>query len=630
MGADTIPKLLVERYRQYGDGKVALRKKDFGIWNSYTWKDYYEKVKYFSLGLISFGLKREDKVSIIGENDPQYYWAELAIQAAGGIMVGIFTDASHKEVKYYLEHSDSRFVVAHDQEQVDKIIEVQDQLPLVEKVIYWDPKGLWSYTEPYLISFEDVVEIGKTFDKESPDLFDQELEKGKGKDISCFCYTSGTSGLPKGAMISHTMLLNASKTWSSIDPWHDTDEYLTFIPPAWIAEQIIGLTGSLWIGLTVNFSEDPETVQEDLREIGPGVIFYAARIWENLASTVQAHMLDASPLKKFLFNYFLGLSDKIVDLEENREKPGFFTGLLNRLGDFWIFRPLRDNLGLSRVRHAYTAGAFLSPDMGKFFHALGIKLKQAYGLTEITPISIHSNKDVKYETIGQIVPGIEMKVLDDGQMAFKNENYMFDGYYKDPEKTAEALQDGWFLTGDAGYLRDDGHLIYYDRAKDMMPLSTGEKYSPSFIEGRLKFSPYILDIMIVGTQRPYVSALVIIDFAILGKWAESKRIPYTTFSDLSQRPETYDLIQKEMGRVNNTLADEAKIKRFFNLPKELDPDEGELTRTRKIKRPVIAQRYKDLIDAMYEDVEDTFLDIDITYEDGRKGRLRSPVSIRSI
>lgn len=630
MAEDTFPKLLLRNYKKYGTRKIAMRKKDFGIWNPYTWEDYYLKVKFFSFGLISLGLKRGDKAIIIGENDPEYYWAELAIQAAGGICVGIFTDASYKELEYYITHSDAVFVVAHDQEQVDKILEVKEKIPKVERVIYWDPKGLWNYQEPFLISFRDVLDIGREYERATAIDFEELVKKGGPEDIACFCYTSGTSALPKGAMLSYEFLLKAAEKWMMDDPVTESDEYLTHIPPAWIVEQILGVAGNLITGMKVNFPEERDTVQADLREVGPNLVFYAARLWENVISTVQSKMLDASFLKRKLYNFFLRTSDQVIDSELHKKKVNLFFKALARLGDFWVFRPLRDKLGFTNLRHAYTAGAFLSPDMSKFFFALGIKLQQIYGLTEITPLSKHSLHDVKHETVGKLCQGVELKITGEGEIVFRSPGCAFSGYYKDPEKTAETIRDGYVSTGDSGFLREDGHLIYYDRVKNMARLSDGNLYSPSYLEGRLKFSPYILDTMIIGADRKFVSALIVIDFGVLAKWAEKNRIGYTSFTDLSQHPEVYNLIQREIESINKTQPPASKVRRFFNLPKELDPDEGELTRTRKIRREFVEARYKNLIDAVYNGEEVVSLEIDIKYEDGRTGRLRSPVTIRDV
>jgi long-chain acyl-CoA synthetase len=630
MVEDTLPKLLKRNADQYGDRRVAMRRKEYGIWQPYTWRQYYESVKYFSLGLISLGLEPGDKVSIIGENDPEWYWGELAAQAAGGAVVGIFTDCIPSEVKYYIQNSDTKFVIAHDQEQVDKILAIKDELPLLRGVIYWDPKGLWFYHDPLLHSFEQVMDLGRKFEEIHPGHFEARVAAGKGDDIAVFCYTSGTTSLPKGAMVRHQNMIETAGAWHAVDPWRPSDDYVSFVPPAWAAEQYIGVTGGLIASVTVNFPEEPETVQENIREIGPQVLMYSARLWENVCSSVQAEMADAEGLKRLTDRIFHPVGYQMGQATLLGKQPGLALKALYRIADLALLRGLRDRIGLSRVRYAYTAGAALSPDILTFFRALGINLKQFYGLTETGLLTLHREKDIRPETVGTCLPGSEIRISPEGEILARSVG-MFAGYYKNPEATAKALEDGWYHTGDGGYIDEFGHLIYLDRLSEFRDLSGGRKFSPSYIEIRLRFSPYIKDCMTVGgPNRDYVTAVINIDYANVGSWAEKRGLAYTTFTDLSQKPAVYDLIQSEIERVNRTLPDEQRIKKFVLLHKEFDPDEAELTRTRKLRRSFVEQRYSDLIEAMYGDADQFVAEAVITYQDGRKGAIKTAITVRTI
>jgi len=628
---DTIPKLLVANFQKYGAQRTALRRKDRGIWKGYTWKDYCNHVKHFSLGLISLGFKPGDRIAIIGDNDPEYYWAEIASQAARGSSVGIFTDSAPEEVKYIINDSDSSFVVTQDQEQVDKMLRIKEEIQGVRKVIYWDPKGLWFYDDPWIMSFASVEDLGKSYDKEHPGLFEQNVQDTTGTDIAVLCYTSGTTGLPKGVVLSHNNVLGCSRGYIGSDPWYSDDNYLSFLPPAWGAEQYLGIASGLQSGLTVNFPETAETVQEDIREISPQCIFYASRIWEDVASTVQAKISDSTLLKRFLYNAFLPYSYKIETLKEQNKKPGTLLRLLGFLGYVLVFRALLDKLGFLKVRAAYTAGAPLSPDTFGFLRALGINLKQFYGTTETGINTIHRTGDVRHESVGQLIPGSSIKISEDQEILLKG-TAPFEGYYKKREITEEKVtEDGWFHTGDAGYIDEKGHLIYLERVEDMRELSDGHKFPPQYIEGKLKFSPYIKDVMAVGGQeRDYVTALVQIDFANMGKWAEENRVNYTTFTDLSQKPEVYDLVQREIDRVNRSLPNRSRIKKFLNLHKEFDPDDAELTRTRKLRRRFVEDRYGELITALYGDETETTIRTEFTYQDGKKAVMETLLKIRFV
>jgi long-chain acyl-CoA synthetase len=627
--ADTLPKFLVRNYQKYGTKRVTVRQKDFGIWNRYTWQDYYENVKYLALGLLSLGLERNDKVTIIGENAPEWFWAEYAVQAAGGVPSGIFTDSIPSEVSYIVKHSGSRFVLAEDQEQVDKFLKLKAEDGLEFKnIIYWDPKGLNNYDDPALLSYKRVQELGKEYEKQHPGLFEQKIEQGKPEDISVILYTSGTTGLPKGAMLTQGSLVAAGKMWMWMDPWYETDEYVSFISPAWATEQFYGVSAGLQSGARINFPEEPETVQENIREVGPQTVMFGPRLWEDITSRVQAKMIDATFLNRLIYSLCLPVGYKRADLQAVRKKPGLYWKALFRIADLAVFRPIRDSVGLMKVRSAFTGGAPLNAESFRLLRALGINLKQFYGLTETGGVTMHEEDGVRYDTVGKCVKGMEIRITDEGEILARGAS-VFVGYYKNPEVTAEKLRDGWFHTGDAGYFDDDGQLVFLGRVKDLVAVG-GHMVSPEHIEGRLKFSPFIKDAMVIGgMERPYLTALVQIDFENVGRWAEKNKLPYTTFTDLSQKPEVYKLTLEHVNRINRILPSYSQVRRYSHLHKQFDADEAELTRTRKLRRQFINDRYKGLIDAMYTDNSLYKVETEVKYRDGRKGTMETAITIQS-
>lgn len=633
---DTLPKCLVAARPKFGAHRVAMRQKDKGIWREYTWQQSYEQVRRLTLGLIRLGLQRGEKVCIIGDNDPQYFWTQLAIQAAGGVAVGIFTDSIPAEIQHIVQHSDTVLVFAKDQEQCDKFLDIRDRIPAVRRVIYWDDKGLWSYSDPWLMSFEAVQALGQSLDAEQPDLFDRSVGEGRGDDLAVFCYTSGTTGQPKGAMISHSNLILGADQGVQIDPRGPTDEYVSFLPPAWITENALGLTYHLRFGVVVNFPEAPETVQENIREIAPHSLLFSARLWENLVALVQVRMAECSWLNRWLYKMFMPVGYKVAGLRfEQRQPVGLLWRLLHALGEFAVFHPLRDKLGLTRVTSAYSSGAALSPDVIRFFRAIGVSIKQLYGSTEAQTHTLHIGDDVKFETVGVPPPGVELRISDAGEIHVSSVT-VFQGYYKNPEATARALftdEEGrrWFRTGDAGHFGPDGHLIYLDRVKELIELAGGQRYSPQYIEGRLKFNPFIRDVMTVGgADKAFVTALINIDFENVGHWAEKCGLAYTTFVDLSQKPEVYELIRKEVEQVNRTLPPAARVRKFVLLHKEFDADEGELTRTRKLRRDRCSERYRDMLVAMYDGGQEVRVQAEVRYRDGREGVVETTVHIMTL
>lgn len=628
---DTLPKCLVAGAHKYGDDKVAMRQKDRGIWREFTWRESYEQVRRFALGMVSLGLQRGDKVCIIGDNDPQYFWAQLAVQAAGGVAVGIFTDSVPREIQYVVDHSDATFVLAKDQEQCDKLLEIRDQVPNVRRVIYWEEKGLWSYDESWLICYEEVEALGHAQQEKQPGLFEELVARGKGSDLALFCYTSGTTGLPKGAMISHSNLIAGCDLTMKVDPRTHMDDYVSFLPPAWITENVLGLTVHLRTGMIVNFPEAPETVQENIREIAPQALLFSSRLWENMVAMVQMRITDTSSINRFLYRLFMPVGDKVARMRsEERRQPSLLWRSLYALGEPALFRPLRDKLGLINTKSAYSSGAALSPDVVRFFRAIGVNIKNLYGSTEAQVHTLHIGDDIRFETVGVPMPGMEVKIADDGEILVRGPS-LFQGYYKDPEATAEKLRDGWFHTGDAGYIDEDGHLIYLDRVKDLLELAGGERFSPQYVEGQLKFSPYVKDTMTIGgADKEYVTAIINIDFGNVGRWAEGRGLAYTTFVDLSQKPEVYDLIRADVERVNRTLPPPARVRKFVLLHKEFDPDEAELTRTRKLRRAFMEDRYTLMIDTMYGGGEEVRVRAEVEYRDGRTGVVETSVRVCSL
>ncbi len=631
MAEETLPQLLQRNYDCYGDKKVGMRKMDFGIWQRYTWKDYYQNVKYFCLGLMSLGFERGDKIAILGENDPEWYWGEIAAQAAGGAAAGIFVDCLPPEIKHIVNHSDSKFVVAEDQEQVDKLLRLKDEIPNVIKVIYWDPKGLWNYDDPILMNFKQVQELGREYEKSHPGLFEENVAQGKGDDLAVLCYTSGTTGLPKGAMLSHNNIRYCSGVLKRIDGFSDQDEYVSYISPAWALEQFVGITSGLDCAMTVSFPEEPETVQEDIRDIGPHVLFYSSRLWENLAAQIQVKIADTTRFNRFAYNAGLRIGYKMTEFWEKNKKPPLHWLLLYKLAHLMVLRPLRDKIGLKRTRITYSTGAALSPDVVRFFYAMGVKLSNIYGSTESGPIATTWGEGVNFEAVGRpVVEKDQIRISEDGEIVVQSKG-VFQGYYKNPEATAKKLPDGWYHSGDAGHITEDGYLIYWDRMDELLELADGTKFAPQYLESRLRFSPYVRDMMAVGgKERPYITAIINIDFDNVGKWAEGRNIPYTTFTDLSQKPEVRGLIQEEVEKLNRVLPEGARIRKFANLHKEFDADEAELTRTRKLKRGPMEERYRDLVNSMYEDQEKFPLEAEVTYQDGRKGVVTTDIAINSL
>jgi len=626
----TIPKLFLEKCKRYGKKKVAMREKEFGIWRPITWEDYYNNVKYLSLGMIKLGLKRGDKVAMIGDNRPEGLWAEMATLCAGGIAVWLFQDCLMEEVKYIIDHSDSKFLVGEGQEEVDKGLSIFDECPKLERIIWDDPKGMRNYDQTCLVSIAEAQKLGREMEREHPGLFEETAQQGTGDDICLLFYTSGTTALPKGALLSHHNMLSMGAALMAIDPCTEADDFVSYLPFAWIGEQMMSISCGLQVGFTINFPEEPEVAQENIREIGPHVMFAPPRMYEQWTRTVQVKYLDSTWLKRKIYSLSTKVGYHVANLKFDKKSVPVHWVILNWLAYILMQKKLRDHLGLSRIRNAYTGGAAMGPDHFRFFHALGVNLKQIYGQTEIAGISVvHRTGDIKFDTVGTPIPGTEIDITDDGEIIAKSPS-VFLGYYKNPDATEKTLVDGWLYSGDKGFIDEDGHLVVFDRSKDVMTLRDGRPFSPQYLETRLKFSPYIQDAWVIGDKREYIVAVMCIDYTVTGKWADEKKLNYTSYPELSQKPEVYELVRSQIMEANKDLPTVARIHKFVNLYKEFDPDDDELTRTRKLRRAFVEDRYRQIVDALYADTDTVHIDTVIKYEDGREAHIITDLRVEFV
>jgi long-chain acyl-CoA synthetase len=628
---DTWPKILKYNYETYGEHRKAMRYKHYGIWEPFTWKDYYLSVKYLALGLLSLGFEPGDKMVIMGDNTPQWYCAELAAQANHGVSVGLYSDLTPREIRYISENSEAKFAVVQDQEQVDKFLQIKHELPSLEKIIYWNYKGLAHYDDPILMGYREVLGEGRKYEEEHRGLFEQNVDTGKPDDVCALVYTSGTTGAaPKGAVHTYRTMRTGAGYHLNLDPWHENDNVVPYLPPAWVTEQWLGIGCHLLSAGILNFTEAPETQQRDIKEIRPDIVCYSARQWESQVAMVQARIHSADPLKRFAFRLLMPIGYKMADLRYRKQKPSFFLKVLYALADLSLFRRLRSSLGLSNARICYTIGAVLSPDAFRFYHALNLPLKSLYGTTEGGALTGAKNDDIGLETVGPVHDGAELRITEKGEIVCRQPG-MFVGYYKDPDKTGEVLKDGWFYTGDNGFIRKDGHIVFVDRVKDLIALDTGDKLAPQSVESRLRFSPYIKDAwVVVGKGGAYASVIIIINYNNVGRWAGQRRVAYSTFAELSQKAEVHELVEQEIDRINRTLSAGCRVKKYVNLHKEFDPDEGELTRNRKLRRAFLEERYRELIDAIYADKREVPIEARVIYRDGRMGTIKTNLIIKSV
>jgi long-chain acyl-CoA synthetase len=627
----TLPQILAQQAERFGSSKTAIREKAFGIWQTYTWDDYLAYVKKTALGFSTLGFKRGEHIGIITNNLPEWLFSELGAQSMGGITLNLFTSSITEELCFALNRVQATYVVAQDQEQVDKLIEGRERLAHVRRVIYIDPTGMTSYrNDPWLLGFSSLLDLGDTLDREKPSFFTDELRKGKRDNVAVMIQTSGTTGVSKLAMLSHRNITEMATNWIEALPVTGNDNWMSISPPAWIVDQMWGVGVALLSGSAMNFPETPETAKEDFREIGPSIIITSSRFWEDMASFIMVKIADSGWIKRNLFRLAVSIGKKIIENKASNGSIALFYQIAHRMASALVYRPLLDRIGCSGFTSAFTGGHPISPDVILFFHAIGLNLKQCYGLTEAGGIfQIQTDNEVKPETVGKPLPRTHVKISDDQEVLVRSDAN-FVGYYQDFRTTEEAFNDGWLKTGDAGYIDRDGHLVIIGRKSDIIKNKDGEAFSPDFIETRLKFSPYIKEAVMFGEGRPYITALINIDMGNVGNWAEERMIPYTTYTDLSQQPPVEELILTEVRQVNEKLPDIMRIRKFILLYKLLDADDEELTRTGKVRRRFIYGLYIKLIEAMYGDLKEVHVTGKVHYRDGHIGEIETTVKIINV
>jgi len=632
---DTFPKLLQHNAEHLAD-KPAIREKDFGIWQTWTWSQMREEVRRLAAGLAARGFQRGEVLAIIGDNRPRLYWGIAAAQCLGGVPVPAYQDAAAEELQFLLEHAAAKFVLAEDQEQVDKVLEVQDRCPALEEVIYDDPRGLRSYDHSRMHDFDAIQAEGREFLDKHPGFFEEQVAMGKGSDTSIILYTSGTTGRPKGVVLSYDNMVITARHGVAFDNLSENEEVLAYLPMAWVGDHLFSYAQAYIAGFCVSCPESPDTVMHDMREIGPTFFFAPPRIFENLLTQVHIRMDDAARIKQLLFHYFMGVAQRVgPDILR-----GVDVGLLDRIkyaiGYVLVYGPLKDTMGMSRIRLAYTAGEAIGPEIFDFYRSLGINIKQLYGQTEAAVnITLQPDGEVYPDTVGRPAPDVEIEIDDRGEVLYRSPG-VFQCYHKNEEATREVKsEDGWVHTGDAGFFDANGHLKIIDRVKDVGRLNDGSMFAPKYIENKLKFFPHVREAVAIGHERDYCTAIVNIDLEAVGNWAERRNIPYSSYQELAARPEVYKLVEDSVAKVNADLSEDDKlsssqIRRFVILHKELDADDGELTRTRKVRRGFIAEKYEEIVDALYGGAPSCHVETQVTYEDGRVGTLAGDLEIRDM
>jgi len=633
-GPQSVPALLHRNATQFA-GKPAYREKEYGIWQSWTWSQTRDEVEALALGMMELGLREGDFVAVIGRNRPYLYWAMIAAEMCGAVPVPLYQDANAEEMAFVMSHCGARFAVVGDQEQVDKIFEVQEQLPEFERMIYLDPRGLRKYDHAVLDAYRDVQEMGRT----NRDKHIAELEARQAKlnydSTGVMLYTSGTTGRPKGVVLSNRNIIETAKSSSEFDNLRSTDEILAYLPMAWVGDFIFSVGQALWTGFCTNCPESADTMHVDLREIGPTYYFAPPRVFETQLTNVMIRMEDASRFKKWLFDTFMAHARKVGPAILDGKQVGTMDRIKYQLGELMVYGPLKNTLGFSRVRVGYTAGEAIGPEIFDFYRSLGINLKQLYGQTEATVfITAQPDGQVRSDTVGVTCPGVELRIAENGEVFYRSPG-VFVEYYKNPESTAETKDaDGWVATGDAGFIEEStGHLRIIDRAKDVGKMADGSLFAPKYVENKLKFFPNILEVVVFGNGRSECTAFVNIDLTAVGNWAERNNIGYASYQELTRHPQVMDTIQSHVEEVNASIAEDemlsgCQVHRFVVLHKELDADDGELTRTRKVRRKVISEKYADIIAALYDGSKSVSTETEVTYEDGRKGSIKATLDVR--
>ena len=629
---DTFPRLLLHQARVRPD-RPAVREKDLGIWQTWTWAQALEEVRALACGLAAQGFKRGDRLAVVGDNRPRLYWAMMAAQALGGVPVPLYQDAVAAELAFVLQDADIGFAVAEDQEQVDKLLENIPKFPRLERIYYDDPRGLRHYVQAELTSLDALQALGREHARRHAGFFDAEVAKGRPDDIAVILYTSGTTGNPKGVAQTHAALIETARVLVAFDGLTEEDEVLCYLPMAWVGDFLYSYAQSLVAGFRLNCPESPETVMTDLREIGPTYYFGPPRVYEAILTQVMIRIEDAGWLKRRMFHAFMALAKRVgMNILEGKPAP-LKDRVLYALGELFVYGPLKNVLGLSRLRVAYTGGEAIGPDLFDFYRSIGVNLKQLYGMTETcVTVSMHASGEVRLETVGKPMPGVEVRIADSGEVLVRSPGVMRE-YHKRPDATREAIDaNGFFHTGDAGFFDAEGHLKIIDRAKDVGRLAGGALFAPKYLENKLKFFPYIKEAVCFGHGRDEVCAFVNIDMAAIGNWAERRNIAYSGYADLAARPEVCELVRECVEKVNRDLAADAalggsQIHRFLILNKELDADDGELTRTRKVRRRHIAEKYSALVEALYSGKPSCFVETQMRFEDGRTGTVSADLAI---
>ncbi|WP_068086940.1 AMP-binding protein [Polycladidibacter stylochi] len=633
---DTFPKVLLANATVFKD-KPAMREKDLGIWITWNWGEVLEEVRALSIGLQHLKFRSGEKVAIVGANRPQLYWSIAAVQALGGVPVPIYADSVAEEMVYVLEHADVSVAVVEDQEQVDKVLEISDQLPKLKHILYDDPRGLRDYDHGHLHAITDIQGIGRALIQENP-MLSTNWEAGfagqSGADVAVMLYTSGTTGRPKGVMLTYDNLVVSARNANAFDGLDSSEDTLAYLPMAWVGDHVFSYAQALCAGYCVNCPEGAETVLADRKEIAPTYLFAPPRVFEGLLTHIQVRMEDAGPTKRALFHYFLKVAERVGERLLNGEKVKLSERLLYALGEFCIYGPLKNQMGFSRLKVGYTAGEAIGPEIFKFYRSLGLNLKQLYGQTESSVfITLQPDGEIYSDTVGVPFTGVEIKIAENGEVIYRSPG-SFKAYYKNEEATRETKDaEGWVHTGDAGMFLENGHLKIIDRAKDVGRLTSGALFAPKYIENKLKFFANIKEVVAFGDQRGFATAFINIDLTSVGNWAERNNIAYASYQELAAHPDVYEMIGAHVDQVNRDLAEEslmsgAQIKRFLILHKELDADDGELTRTQKVRRKFIAERYAPLIEALYDGSTRKHVVTTVTFEDGRSGSVEGNVEIR--